>query len=69
MKRGQLEYATRTALTQFDEWNETTGFVTKFTGYHSEITSIIEAAVKIGALVALEIPFTINEDGEPIQDK
>lgn len=38
---GHEEYAIRKALNMFDEWNDITGVVPKFSGYYYEIQSCI----------------------------
>ncbi len=55
MKAGQIDYAKRQALNVFDEWNNVTGYIPKFTGYYYEIQGVIEDAVDIGIKVALGI--------------
>jgi hypothetical protein len=52
MTKGELEYAIRMALNNFDQWVDATGVFTKGTGYYFECQGVIEDAVKIGAIVA-----------------
>ena len=69
MKVSQIEYAKRRALQVFDEWLDVTGLVERHSGYYDELCSLIETAVDIGSMVALEVPFHINDDGEAVEDK
>lgn len=66
MKQIEVNYAIRKALNILDEWIDVTGAITKHSGYHGELESIVEDAVRIGALVALEHNFEINENNEII---
>lgn len=66
MNRGELAYAIRKALNNFDTWNDSTGCFTKGTSYYYECQSVIEDAVKIGAKVACE---GIEADLSDIVDK
>jgi len=68
MKKSHQLYAKRKALQVFDEWVDVTGFVQRHSGYYDEICGIIETAVDIGSLVALEVPFHINDDGEAVEE-
>jgi hypothetical protein len=52
MNKGELDYAERMALNNFDEWNDVTGCFEKGTSYYYEALATIEDAVKIGAKVA-----------------
>lgn len=52
MNKGELEYAIRMALNNFDQWVDTTGALAKGTSYYFECQGVIEDAVKIGAIVA-----------------
>jgi hypothetical protein len=52
--RGEIDYAVRRALGKFDEWNDVTGFVPKFSGYYYEIQSVITDAVHCGFQRALD---------------
>lgn len=54
MTKGELDYAIRKALNDFDEWNDITGLVPKGTGYYYELQGVIEEAVKTGAKIASE---------------
>ena len=53
-KKVEIEYAIRRALNKFDEWNDVTGVFDKFSGYYSEIQSVIEDAVHCGFQQALD---------------
>ncbi len=64
MQKGQSDYAKRKALECFDAWNDVTGCFEKFSGYYYEICGVIEDAVEIGSMVALNVDFTIK-DGKP----
>jgi len=68
MKVSQIEYAKRKALQVLDEWLDVTGVVDRFSGYYDELCGIIETAVDIGSMVALEVPFHINDDGEAVEE-
>lgn len=50
--RGRLDQAKRFALSNFDKWNDVTGFVAPHTGYYYELCSIIEDGVEFGFGVA-----------------
>lgn len=65
MTKGELDYATRQALNNFDQWNDCAGVIEKGTGYYYEIQGVIEDAVKIGSKVACE---GINADLSDILD-
>ena len=52
MTQGQLSNAIRRALNILDGWNDTTGVVTKNTGYYYELQGVIEDAVRCGAQAA-----------------
>lgn len=54
MNKGELNYAIRQALNNFDKWNDVTGAFIKGTSYYYEIQSIIEDSVKIGSKIACE---------------
>jgi len=69
MKQSHKLYARRKALQVLDEWLDVTGFVDRFSGYYDELCGIIETAVDIGQMVALDVPFHINDDGEAVEDK
>ncbi len=59
MQIGQSNYAKRRALEIFDKWNDVSGFCEKFSSYYYEICAVIEDAVEIGSMVALNVPFKI----------
>lgn len=52
MNEGQMDRAKRWALANLDQWMQITGALDWHSGYHSELESIIEDAVEIGAGVA-----------------
>lgn len=52
MNKGELEYAIRMALNNFDQWVDATGAFAKGTSYYFECQGVIEDAVKIGSIVA-----------------
>jgi hypothetical protein len=54
MTKGELEYAIRQALNNFDKWIECTGALSKGTSWYYEAQGCIEDAVKIGAKIACE---------------
>lgn len=54
MTKGELDYAIRQALNQFDKWINSTGAFIKGASYYYEMQGLIEDAVKIGAKVACE---------------
>ena len=54
MTSGELGYAVRQALNNFDKWNNVTSFVSRGDPYYYEIQGIIEDAVNIGAKIACE---------------
>jgi len=68
IQKGQLDYAKRRALELFDAWNDVTGFIPKFTSYYYELCAVIEDAVEVGSMVALNVPFEIK-NGELIKDE
>jgi len=68
MKQSHRLYARRKALQVLDEWVDVTGVVDRFSGYYDELCSIIETAVDIGQMVALDVPFHINDDGEAVEE-
>lgn len=54
MTQGELDYAIRQALNNFDNWNDVTGALAKGSGWYYEAQACIEDAVRIGAKVACE---------------
>jgi hypothetical protein len=52
MTRGEFDRATRRALDILDDWIETTGAISRCSGYHDELEGVIEAAVHCGAQAA-----------------
>ena len=66
MKKGQVEKAERTALNQFDKWNEVTGFVQEHTGYYYELQSLIIEAVHIGIQMSTQGKVIFGDDGNVI---
>ena len=67
MKVSHRNYARRQALNVLDEWIDVTGALERYGGYYDELCGIIETAVDIGAMTALDIPFRINEYGEAVE--
>lgn len=63
MTIGKVHDAERFALTEFDKWNDVTGFVATGTSYYYELQSVIEDAVHIGIQMALYGKVIRNEDG------
>lgn len=49
MTNGELQFAERRALNLFDQWNDVTGFVPKFSTYYYELQAVIRDAVHCGA--------------------
>jgi hypothetical protein len=64
-KKSHDLYAKRQALNILDRWIDVTGVINKFSGYYDELCGIVESAVVIGSMVALDIPFTLNDEDEP----
>jgi hypothetical protein len=54
MNKGELDYAIRQALNNFDKWIDSTGALGKGTSYYFEAQGCIEDAVRIGAKIACE---------------
>ncbi|WHH58462.1 hypothetical protein [Petroclostridium sp. X23] len=54
MTKGEVDYAIRQALNNFDKWNDCTGAITKGTCWYYEAQACIEDAVRIGAKIACE---------------
>ena len=52
MNVGQMQRAKRWALANLDRWIAITGAIDEHSSYHSELESVIEDAVEIGAGVA-----------------
>jgi hypothetical protein len=66
MTKGELDYAIRQSLNNFDKWNDVTGCFPKGTSYYYEIQGIVQDAVKIGSKMASE---GINTDLSDILEK
>jgi len=66
MQTGQAEYAKRKALEIFDTWLDITGLVPRFTSYYYELCGIVEDAVEIGSMTALDVPYEVR-DGELVK--
>ncbi len=62
--RGQKEYAEQMALTNFDNWNDVTGYPDKFCSYYFEIRELIKDAVDIGLKVACGLPVKLSDYGD-----
>lgn len=71
MTKGEIEGAIRRALNLFDQWNDTTGFVVKNTGYYYELQGCIEDAVKCGAQAACGVhePLASETDVTAIRNR
>jgi len=54
MTRGELDYAIRLALNNFDKWIDCTGVLCKGASWYYEAQGCIEDAVKIGSKIACE---------------
>ncbi|MFL1672628.1 hypothetical protein [Paenibacillus dendritiformis] len=54
MTRGEIQYAIRQALNNFDKWNDVTCVVEKGSAYYYEAQAVVEDAVRIGAKIACE---------------
>lgn len=52
MTKGEVEFAIRKALNNFDEWNDVTGVISKGESYYYEMQGVIEDSVRIGCKVA-----------------
>jgi len=52
MTKGEMQYAVRKALNNFDKWNDVTGYFGPCTSYYYEMQKVIEDAVDIGARMA-----------------
>lgn len=63
MNKGQVRYAERKAMENFDRWNEVVGMFKPTTGYYAEIEGVIEDAVHIGIQMALKGELSYDEDG------
>ena len=63
MTKGLKEEAERIALNEFDQWNDSTGFVQKHTGYYYELQAGILDAVHIGIQMAIHGKILRDEDG------
>jgi len=66
MTKGEVDYAIRLSLNNFDEWNDVTCQFTKGDSYYYEIQGVIEDAVRIGCKIAC---VGINVDLSEIIDK
>ena len=65
--QGEIEFAIRRALNIFDDWNDDTGFVPKFTCYYYEIQSCIEDAVHCGVQVAVGVHEPLGSEKESVE--
>jgi hypothetical protein len=54
LTKGEVNFAIRQALNNFDEWIDCTGALPKGTSWYYEAQGCIEDAVKIGAKIACE---------------
>lgn len=66
MTKGEIDYAIRQALNNFDEWNDVTGYFNKGTSYYYEIQGVAEDAVRIGSIIACQ---GLNGDLSEVIDK
>jgi hypothetical protein len=64
--KGEVDFAKRRALNLFDRWNDTTGFVKKFTSYYYEIQGCIEDAVECGVQIGVGVHELL--ESEKIED-
>jgi hypothetical protein len=60
---GEIEFAKRRARNLFDEWNDVTGVIGKFSGYYYEVMACIDDAVDCGFQTALD-DYKSLSDGE-----
>ena len=69
MTKGQVLYAERKAMEQFDKWNEVTGLLDPaFSGY-GEMESVIHDAVHIGIQMTMFGKIEYDEDGNITRSK
>ena len=54
MNKGEVDYAIRLSLNNFDKWNDVTGCFVKGESYYYEIQGVIEDAVRIGSKIACQ---------------
>lgn len=66
MTKGELEFAIRQALNNFDKWNDVVEVIIKGETYYYEMQGVIEDAVRIGSKIACE---GINANLDDILDK
>lgn len=52
MNKGEVDYAIRKAQDNFDEWNDSTGAISKSNSWYGECLSVVEQAARIGAKIA-----------------
>lgn len=52
MTKGEVDYAIRIALNEFDKYNDSVGVIVKGSSYYYEIQSLIEQSVRIGVKIA-----------------
>lgn len=64
LKKSHIDMAERIAVSNFDKWNEVSGFAEPHSGYYSEILAVIEDAVHIGVQMALFGKVTFDENGD-----
>ena len=69
MTQGEVEYAERVALNNFDKWNDVAGVVQKHTGYYYEIQSVIIDSVHAGIQMAIHGDIKVDTDGGIIINK
>jgi len=68
MTKGEIEFAERQALNLFDDWNDSTGIIQKFTSYYHEAQACIIDAVHCGIQMAINNKINIK-DGNVIKGK
>jgi len=66
VQKEKIDIAIEQAINNFDRWNKATGYFAEHTTYYYECESVIEDAVKIGIMAALNIPIEFDEGGELI---
>jgi len=54
MTKGEIDYAIRMALNNFDKWNDVTEQFKKGSSYYYEIQGVIKDGVRIGSKIACE---------------
>jgi len=52
---GEMQFAKRRARNLFDDWNDVTGQIAKFSGYYYEIMDIIDDAAECGVQMGVGV--------------